>query len=320
MTGSAATVAGGTATAAGGAAPEAGRWELLRALGAFALGHPAETAGLAASLGLPLWTPAAHTRLFVLSLPPYASIYLGAEGMLGGEAADRVAGVWRALGLAPPGDADHLGVILALYAEAGEAARAARSPATRQRLDHVRAAVLWEHLWPWVPGYLDAVRRESRAAAPWADLASRALAREARLSEPPGALPLALRSAPAGLTAGGGYGDLPGALTTPVRTGFILTRGDLGSAGRQLGLGLRLGERRFALRALLEQDSAATLAWLSGHARRSARHHRRQADMAGAPGRLAGQWWAARASRSAAALVSLAENARQAGAGTPLGR
>src|SRR5579875_1176197 len=113
----------------------------------------------AASLGLRRWTAAEHTRAFVLSLPPYASVYLGPEGKLGGEGADRVAGVWRAVGLAPPPDADHLAAILALYAELGEASQAAVTGRAREFLAHLRAAVLWEHLRSWVPLYLDAIRR-----------------------------------------------------------------------------------------------------------------------------------------------------------------
>src|SRR4029453_9462546 len=66
----------------------------------------------------------AYTELFVFQLYPYASVYLGAEGMLGGEARDRVAGFWRALSLVPPAEADHLALMLALYARLCELATA----------------------------------------------------------------------------------------------------------------------------------------------------------------------------------------------------
>ena len=49
------------------------------------------------------------------------------------------------------------------------------------------------------------------------------------------------------------------ALLTPVRSGLILVRSDLERAARELGLGCRAGERRFALRALLNQESAGVL-------------------------------------------------------------
>lgn len=293
------------------AADTTARWELLRALGALVLDEPGQVAELAAALSLPPWSAAEHTGLFVLSLSPHASIYLGPDGMLGGEGADRIAGMWRALELVPPADADHLGAVLALYAEVGEAAEQAHTPAARRRLDHARAAVLWEHLWPWAPVYLDAVRREAPALVAWTDLLTDALDREARLTRPPTTLPLALRSAPAVLDAEVDYPDLLTAATTPIRTGFILSTGDLAAAARDLGLGLRRGERRFALRALLEQDAAATFDWLAGHARRAALGHQQRADRPDRPAHSADRWWAERAGRSVAALTMLASAARR---------
>lgn len=288
------------------AAATAGRWELLRALGTLALGPPACTAHVARALGLPAWTAAQHTELLVLSLPPYASIHLGPDGKLGGEAADRVAGIWRALGLSPPADADHLGAILALYAELGEAAAAARGGATRERLGRARETVLWEHLWPWLPGYLDAVAADCAAARPWADLTSRAIAAEAAASRPATVLPLALRTAPGPVDADARRGELLDALTAPVRTGFILTRADVARAARQLGLGLRRGERRFALQAMLDQAPGPTLRWLAGHAGSWAALHRHRIAVPADPG----PWWAGRADLAALTLRTLA--ARQA--------
>src|SRR2546423_4691638 len=58
-----------------------------------------------------------YTETFVFQLYPYASVYLGAEGMLGGEARDRVAGFLAALGHTPPPEPDHLTVLLATYAQ-----------------------------------------------------------------------------------------------------------------------------------------------------------------------------------------------------------
>ncbi len=305
--------------AATAAAETAGRWELLRALGAVTAGPPGAAARPAASLGLRRWTAAEHTRAFVLSLPPYASVYLGPEGKLGGEGADRVAGVWRAVGLAPPPDADHLAAILALYAELGEASQAAVTGRAREFLAHLRAAVLWEHLRSWVPLYLDAIRRDP-PFAPWAALLDRALRREAALSEPPAGLPLALRRAPGGLSAAAGHRDLLDALTAPVRAGFVLTYADLGAAARQSGTGLRRGERRFALAAMLDQDPAATLAWLGRHAKRWAGLHERRAAAPAAGAARAGgadpaRWWARRATAAAAVLGQLAARASRPASG-----
>src|SRR3712207_4790889 len=73
--------------------------ELLRALAVLAEPPTAETRRVAEALGLGAGARAdEYTELFVFQLYPYASVYLGREGMLGGEARDRVGGFWRALG------------------------------------------------------------------------------------------------------------------------------------------------------------------------------------------------------------------------------
>src|ERR1043165_5630262 len=92
--------------------------ELFRALAVFA--EPPEgpeVARLAALLNLGEPPSASeYTETFVFSLYPYASVYLGAEGMLGGEARARVAGFLSALGETPPPEPDHLSTLLATYA------------------------------------------------------------------------------------------------------------------------------------------------------------------------------------------------------------
>ncbi len=322
MTPSRATTVGVAPDGAPATGPgSAGRWELLRALGAVVGTVPPSSDELLDALGLPRWSRAEHTQVFTLELPPFASVHLGPEGKLGGEGADRVAGLWRALGLEPPPDADHLGTLLALLAELGEAAEASASDVARRRLGHARATLLWEHLWCWVPGYLAAVRRHHPAASPWADLTVRALAREAAATDPATALPLALRSAPAPLSTDVSANELLDALTVPVRTGFVLTASDLAAAAGAVGAGLRRGERRFALGALLEQDPTGTLGWLSDHAAGWARRHRCQPPVAHDPA----PWWAARASHTAGVLADVAHLAEPAGgrpakSGGPFGR
>lgn len=283
---------------------DAGRWELLRALGACAVLAPPISDTVTQVLRLPAWDRAEHTRLFVMDLPPYASIHLGPEGALGGEGAERVAGVWRALGLDPPSDADHVASLLALYANLGSSAQACRTDAARQRLEHARTVVLFEHLWSWVPGYLLAVS-DDPAGRPWARLVSEALAREVALSPAPATLPAALREAPALLTSDTELRDLLDALAAPVRTGFVLTWADLARAAADTGVGLRRGERRFALRAMLEQDPAATLGWLSGHARVWATRHQPGEGGDADPG----TWWHTRAAATAKVLGELSRQA-----------
>jgi hypothetical protein len=281
-----------------------GRWELLRALGACTVLAPPGSDRVTGALGLPAWDRADHTRLFVTDLPPYASIHLGPEGGLGGEGAERVAGVWRALGLDPPSDADHLASLLALYANLASSAQACRTDAARRRLEHARIVLLHEHLWSWVPGYLLAVG-DDPAGRQWARLLQRALASEVAVSPKAMTLPAALREAPGPPAIDDGLGDLLNALVAPVRTGFVLTWADLVRAAADAGVGLRRGERRFALRAMLEQDAAVTFAWLTGHAREwVTRHQPGDGD-----GTDPGTWWRRRAAATADVLGELSRQA-----------
>jgi hypothetical protein len=286
---------GGAAAESGGAA--AARWELLRALGAVP-DSPAAARGMGPALGLDQVSDAEHTDAFVLNCPPYAAIYLGPEGAIGGEGADRVAGFWRAIGITPPAEPDHLAALLGLYARLGEAMTEARRPATGDALARSQAVLFWEHLWPWLPAYLGAV---TDLAVPsltgWAGLARRALAAEYARQPPCPRRPLALRTAPPGARPGVSLAGLVELLTVPVRGGLILTRRRLAEGAGQAGVGFRIGERRFALRAMLEQDPRATLGWLAGEA---ARWQQRHDDRA--PGDQITGWWAARAARAGRVL------------------
>jgi TorA maturation chaperone TorD len=265
--------------------------ELLRALGALSEPPTREHTRIAEALGLEAPSAADHTELFVLQLPPYASIYLGEEGMIGGEARDRIAGFWRALGLVPPAEADHLAALLGLAAEL------AQDPAPEAAI--AGRALAWEHLVSWLPVYLARVREVAPPVyVAWAVLLGGTLAEV----EPGAALPAHLREATAP-TEPTGLDDLLAGLLAPVRSGLLLTRADLARAAQETGLGLRMGERRFTLRALLEQDPAAALGWLGAEARRQA---------ALWTGPLAA-YWRERAGRMGALLDRLADAARVRG-------
>ncbi|MFQ5689416.1 MAG: molecular chaperone [Gemmatimonadota bacterium] len=213
---------------------------------------------------------AEYADLFVFQLYPYASVYLGSEGMLGGEARDRIAGFWRALRLNPPNEPDHLAVLLSFYAGLCEAERAA-APAEAEAWRRARKAFLWEHLWSWLEIYLTRVRE---VASPfyrrWAETLRGALAEETGWPGPP-RLPLHLREAtPVSDPRRQGLKPFLQSLLSPVRSGMILVRQDLVRAGRALELGVRVGERRFALEFLLAQDARGMLAWLAAEAARQA--------------------------------------------------
>lgn len=260
--------------------------ELLRALAVLAEPPTAAHERVALALGLPRAPgPDEYADLFLFQLYPYASVYTGPEGMMGGEARDRVAGFWRALGLTPPAEPDHLAALLGLQAELAERG----APAEWRR------ALLWEHLLSWLPPWL--LRLDELAPAPyreWGRLLGAALEEEARVLGPQPRLPLHVREAPP-LE----LDDLLDGLLAPVRSGLVLVRDDLRRAAAELGLGVRVAERRYVLRALLAQDAPATLGWLAAEARRAGARYAEADEVV----RFVTTFWRERADAAAALLA-----------------
>ncbi len=280
------------------------RYELLRALGSVALTPPPGNESVWRALDLSPATGAEHTEVFVLGLPPHAAIYLGDEGKLGGEGLDRVGGFWRALGLRSPEDADHLGALLMLYAELG-LAELGSSDRSVEQVRTSRQALLHEHLWPWVPAYLHAVAAlRVPSLAEWASLTLAAVREEHERATPVPLLPLALREAPRPLAADDSVDDLLDAMVAPVHCGVLMSQRDLQAGAAVVGVGFRRGERRFALRAMLEQDAPATLGWLAERARSWAEVHR------GHGSDPTTEWWRARAESTATVLAAALEEER----------
>lgn len=279
--------------------------ELFRALAALVESPGSEQIRLGVLLDLPgSPDPAEYTEVFAFQLYPYASVYVGADGMLGGEARDQVAGFWRALRRVPPAEPDHLAALLALYATLAEHEAAEANPARRLLCRQSRKALLWEHLACWLFPFLDKLRE----IAPvfyrgWGDLLESALVAEIRALGSPDALPRHLRLAPpAAAPRDAGAEEFLQSLLSPVRSGLVLVRADLARAARVRGLALRMGERRFILRALLAQDPEWTLEWLAAEAASWASKHRAHA----ADTRGVARFWAERAEATAAALRATA--------------
>ncbi|MEE8115736.1 MAG: molecular chaperone TorD family protein [Gemmatimonadales bacterium] len=278
--------------------------ELFRALAVLAEPPRAETTRLADLLELGRApTPHEYTELFLFQLYPYASVYLGPEGMLGGEARDRVAGFWRALGEVPPTEPDHLAVLLALYARLADAERGEPDPTRRSACRRARAALLWEHLLSWLPVYLSKlIEIAPPPYASWGRLLDGTLAAEAKSIPPPARLPLQLREAPA--LSNPRIDDLDtylSELLAPVRSGVIVTRADLARAARALALGLRTGERRFVLQSLVNQDARGMIDWLGREVTAWGERHAAWEDYLGGISRF----WAQRAQHTADTLQTL---------------
>ena len=266
--------------------------ELFRALAVLAESPTEETARVAEALELGALPSAdEYTELFIFQLYPYASVYLGAEGMMGGEARDAVAGFWRALGEMPPAEADHLSVMLALYARLVELEDEESELSRRAGWRRARKAFLWEHLLSWLPVYLGKL---ADFATPfyvkWSEILMDALLAEAMALGPQESLSLHLRGSPGLIDPreeSEEAGEFCQSLVTPVRSGMILTRADLVKAGRRLGMGLRMGERKFILKALLAQDADAIFDWLIEESELWTKRHRQHRE---ALGGIIGAW------------------------------
>ncbi|MFP3914131.1 MAG: molecular chaperone [Actinomycetota bacterium] len=272
-----------------------GRWELFRALGALAeKPHHAIAVSLGLGDGL---AGADHTDVFTFTAPPYASVYLGAEGMLGGEAAARVAGFWQAVGYAPPHPPDHLAALLGLYATLGERESSAQG-AESALLGQGRRALLWEHLLGWTGVFCDVIR--DAGISPWdrwADLVEEALTevRDDQMADA-GRLPRHLHEAPPPLDTSSQLRDL----LIPVRAGIVITRADLARLARRLGLGIRLSGRLPTLETLAGQSRRQVLHWLRDHANGWERRHRARSGPA-----VIGRFWADRAANTSAAVDAM---------------
>lgn len=219
---------------------------------------------IATSLGLDPPDPADHTEVFVHQLVPYASVYVGGEGKIGGDARDRIAGFWRALLLTPPAEPDHLASLLGLVASLTEAVGAQQGDERRALMDHTRQALVWEHLASWLLPYLVRVGElGSGTYRRWSEILAQVIIEECGDGMP---------TVPAHLQAAGDQDleFLETWLLSPIRSGLILTRSDLARAAAELGLGLRMGERAYILNALFRQNRSGMLVWLADEAERQA--------------------------------------------------
>lgn len=272
---------------------------------------------------------AGHEALFGFQLYPWASVYLGPEGMLGGDALRRVEGFWRAVGREVPKDPDHLASLLGLYAalmeEEAEVRGAARgtlpdagddaAPARAELVARSRRALLEEHLAPWVFAFLERVRDlGGRFHTAWAELLGRVLEAEVEAGGPLDRVPAVLEDVPTVPDPRSeGAGPFLGGLLAPAVSGLILTRADLARIAAERELGLRAGERRYALEHLLGQEASAVLAALADEADRQTAAHRARAGRLGT-----GTGWSAdRAAATGDLLRTLAESADELLVATP---
>ncbi len=282
-----------------------GHREVLRALAS--LSYPPESghARLAALLGLPdVPSREEHTRMFLFAVHPYASVYLSADGMQGGEVRDRIDGFWRAVGREPAPESDHLGALLSLACaieEAGEVDDAAGTDAeaVSELRRHGARALRLQYVDSWVYPFLDAVARAASKDffSAWAGLLRLTL----EATAPVGSIVDPLPDVDLPDPDAEGVEALARALLAPGRSGLVLTRQDLLRRAKVAGLRVRPERRAYMLETLLRQDPSGTLEWLQGEAWWwRARHETRAAQ----PGSAASAW-VARAERTAALAAGL---------------
>jgi hypothetical protein len=87
----------------------------------------------------------------------------------------------------------------------------------------------------------------------------------------------------------------------------VLTYRYLADCAHQVGVGLRRGERRFALRAMVEQDAPGTLIWLGARARWWSERCASALHTANDPS----AWWSRRAANTARVLETLVADRRE---------
>ncbi len=241
--------------------------DLIKALGVFCENPSQEHLKISEVLG---FTQRPSTRLyeeiFVLNLPPYASIYTACSGAIGDEAFGRISGFWRALGRDVPDEPDHLSRLLGLFASLDESQSSEKEPARSVLIRQSRVALLWEHLLPWLPMYLDRV--ESIGAdtvySDWAKLLSETLINEWKSLGPLEGLPIHLAVSP-GLPdpREKGADSFISGLFSPPQAGFILLPDDLDKLGAELEY-FQLREGRLSkLEDLLREAPRETLIGLA---------------------------------------------------------
>lgn len=235
--------------------------ELMRALGVICESQaPGEA--LVEALGLDSLTASAHTELFLWQLLPHASVYLSPDGMLGGEVAARIGDLWQLLGGSPPADPDHLAALMGLYASLLDLSEAEPLPKAAAAIKKASSVVLWNYILTWVPPYLAKASQIAQGGyRDWATLFLEVLASEAEESVP---LPTFSEGAKTLDDFEPGEEALK-LLFAPGVSGILITRADLAACGGDTGLGLRLGERWYTYRALLEQSPHETLQWTNSY-------------------------------------------------------
>lgn len=213
-----------------------------------------------------------HTDLFEFNVYPYASVFLDPSGMLNAPWSGFVAGVFEVLGLETSLGAglaapDHISAqleALALLLEREAATEAVVKASAR----HAQQTLLVEHLLPWLPCFVGAIRRADTGF--YGQLAELTLAlvlehastvlntAPAPFTFPASDAPVSYQ-APAGKKQSGEARQRLQDLITPAQSGMFLSRADIRQLGRELGLPTRFAERSFMLETVVQGAADADM-------------------------------------------------------------
>ena len=282
--------------------------ELIRALGMFCEAPSEEHVRIAKILGFSQ-TPSRdlYEGIFCRELPPYASENIDWGANSDGEGLERISGFWRALQRDVPNEPDHLSGLLGLVAYLEELQGYEKEPARALLIRRSRSALLWEHLLPWLPMYLDKVESigDDTVYGDWARLLTEALVNEYRSLGP-------LESLPIHLTTSSGLPDprdrgaklFVSSLFCPNKSGFVLLFDDLSELATELGINPSNKDPRMTLEDLLRLAPKETLGAL---AKLASETHSRLVSKWGSLGEITA-YWEARNEESAILLEQLVQD------------
>ncbi|TAN23269.1 MAG: hypothetical protein EPN30_07800, partial [Actinomycetota bacterium] len=198
-------------------------------------------------------TPSDLYRLFIKELPPFASIYLSCDGNIGGDSTSVIAGFYSALGVPTASNPDHLAELLRLLAtilgKEADLAGAGTNPSNEKHLASVsraRSVLVADHLATWFPAYL--LRAKEVAPSPLSGWVCSALDLMSILVGEDQSTGLTLEAPNKAVSAFSS--EMISWITSPGRSGLIITPWDLTNLAESLGLAVRIGRKRFVLEEL----------------------------------------------------------------------
>lgn len=199
------------------------------------------------ALGLVGAAPSDLYQLFIKDLSPFASVYLSPDGNIGGDSQAVISGIYRALGVPVPNDPDHLSSLLSLLSQIliAEAKSIENGSELEQSsVIRTRQVLVNEHLLTWLPAYLvSATRVAPQVLSNWVSLCWDTLELLASTTETVSHASQAVSPDQIDSLA-----KLIDFLTTPSRSGVILTISDIEKVSAELGLAARAGTKRLVLK------------------------------------------------------------------------